>query len=56
VCDKWLKERRGRALSQDDITHYQRIIAAISETIRLMAEIDNAVDVHGGWPGAFASD
>jgi hypothetical protein len=40
VCEKWLKARRGRALSMDDITHYQRIVVALKETIRLMAEID----------------
>ena len=40
VCEKWLKDRRGRALSMDDITHYQRIVVALKETIRLMAEID----------------
>ena len=26
---------------------------ALSETIRLMAEIDRVIDAHGGWPGAF---
>jgi predicted helicase len=40
VCEKWLKDRRGRALSMDDITHYQRIVVALKETRRLMAEID----------------
>ncbi|MBV9848588.1 MAG: N-6 DNA methylase [Armatimonadetes bacterium] len=50
VCQKWLKDRKGRTLSYDDITHYQRIVAALAETIRLMAAIDNAIDAHGGWP------
>lgn len=50
VCEKWLKDRKGRTLSDEDITHYQRIIAAINETIRLMAEIDDVIDAHGGWP------
>lgn len=53
VCEKWLKDRKGRTLSKDDILHYHRIVVAISETIRLMAEIDRVVDQHGGWPGAF---
>jgi predicted helicase len=53
VCEKWLKDRKGRKLSQDDIAHYQRIVVALSETIRLMAEIDRVIDAHGGWPGAF---
>jgi len=43
VCYKWLKDRKGRTLSQDDITHYQRIIVALQETIRLMQQIDEAI-------------
>jgi len=50
VCEKWLKDRKGRTLSADDITHYQRIVVALNETIRLMAEIDQVIDEHGGWP------
>ena len=53
VCEKWLKDRRGRKLSKDDIEHYQKIVDALSETIRLMAEIDKVIEEHGGWPGAF---
>ena len=50
VCEKWLKDRRGRQLSYEDLTHYQRVVVALNETIRLMAEIDAAIDDHGGWP------
>jgi predicted helicase len=50
VCEKWLKDRKGRTLSTDDITHYQRIVVALNETIRIMAEIDQVIDEHGGWP------
>ena len=53
VCEKWLKDRKGRKLSKGDIEHYQKIVVALSETIRLMAEIDKVIDEHGGWPGAF---
>lgn len=53
VCEKWLKDRRGRTLSKDDIAHYQKIVVALSETIRLMGEIDDVIEKHGGWPGAF---
>jgi predicted helicase len=55
VCEKWLKDRKGRVLSAEDITHYQKIVVALQQTIRLMAEIDVVIDAHGGWPGAFAS-
>jgi len=53
VCEKWLKDRKGRTLSKDDIDHYQKIVVALSETIRLMKEIDEVIEQHGGWPGAF---
>ena len=50
VCAKWLKDRKGRVLSPDDIAHYHRIVIALHETIRLMAEIDLVIAAHGGWP------
>jgi Type ISP C-terminal specificity domain len=55
VCEKWLKDRKGRTLSDEDIAHYHKIVIALSETIRLMAEIDQVIEKHGGWPGAFAT-
>jgi predicted helicase len=55
VCDKWLKDRKGCTLSKDDIAHYNKIVVALSETIRLMTKIDETIDEHGGWPDAFAS-
>lgn len=55
VCEKWLKDRKGRALTKDDLAHYQKIVVALSETIRLMSEIDKVIEEHGGWPGAFAN-
>ena len=39
-AQKWLKDRRERTLESDDIFHYQKIIVALSETDRLMKEID----------------
>jgi hypothetical protein len=47
VCEKWLKDRKGRQLSNDDLMHYQKIIVALKETIRLMREIDDLIP---GWP------
>jgi predicted helicase len=43
VCEKWLKDRKGRALSGEDITHYQRVVVSLKETIRLMKEIDKSI-------------
>ena len=39
-AQKWLKDRRDRQLSFDDQEHYQNIIHALTETDRLMNEID----------------
>ena len=39
-AQKWLKDRKERQLEFDDILHYQKIIVALSETDRLMKEID----------------
>ena len=43
VCQKWLKDRKGRTLTPEDITHYQRIVVALQETMRLMQQIDEAI-------------
>jgi hypothetical protein len=47
VCEKWLKDRRGRTLAYDDLEHYCKVVTALSETIRLMAAIDAAIPK---WP------
>jgi len=39
-AQKWLKDRKGRKLEYEDILHYQKIIVALSETDRIMQEID----------------
>ena len=50
VCQKWMKDRKGRKLEFNDIKHYQRMVAALAETIQLMGQIDEIIDEHGGWP------
>ncbi|TLU54400.1 MAG: hypothetical protein FDX18_11330 [Chlorobium sp.] len=39
-AQKWLKDRKGKELNFEDVRHYQRIIVALSETNRIMGEID----------------
>jgi predicted helicase len=53
VSARWLRARRERVLSVAEILHYRRVVHALSETIRLMTEIDCAIEGHGGWPDAF---
>jgi len=47
VCQKWLKDSKGRTLTYDELTHYQKLVVALKETIRLMAGIDELIPV---WP------
>ncbi|MEK7537413.1 MAG: type ISP restriction/modification enzyme [Patescibacteria group bacterium] len=39
-AQKWLKDRKGRTLTNEDIEHYQQMIVALLETGRIMGEID----------------
>jgi len=50
VLDKWLRDRRKRVLTYEEIIHYQRIVVALAETQRLQREIDAVIEAHGGWP------
>jgi len=43
-AQKWLKDRKGRALTIDDVRHYQRILKILSETSRIMATITMTLD------------
>ena len=49
-AQKWLKDRRGRTLSWDDIGHYQKIVKILAETDRIMKliELPLADQVGGG--------
>lgn len=41
VSEKWLKDRKGRTLSLDDIKHYCKVITALQKTIELQKAIDD---------------
>ena len=49
-AEKWLKDRKGRALDFADVAHYRRLCAVLAETPRIMARIDETIAAHGGWP------
>ena len=40
VCEKWLRDRRGEALSHAAIRQYRQVLAAVSETLHVMQAID----------------
>jgi hypothetical protein len=56
VLYKWLYDRHGsggqpgRTLTAEDIEHYQRVVVSLKETMRLMDEVDEVIESHGGWP------
>jgi len=45
--EKWLKDRKGRKLTTEDVQHYLRMIIALRETRRIMTEIDSIIPA---WP------
>ena len=47
VCEKWLKDRKGRTLTYDDIETYRKITEALRGTVRIMAAIDESIPA---WP------
>ena len=50
VAEKWLKDRKGRQLSFEDVMHYHEVVAALERTLQLQAALDTAVATQGGWP------
>ena len=44
-AQKWLKDRKGRILSFDEVKHYQRIIKILLETDRIMRSITLTLDL-----------
>ena len=46
-AQKWLKDRKGRALSFEDVRHYQRVLKILSETDRIMQTITMTLEAAG---------
>lgn len=48
VCEKWLKDRKGRRLELDDIRTYCRMVTALNKTLEIQQELDDIYeDVEG---------
>jgi predicted helicase len=41
VSEKWLKDRKGRELSSEEVAHYTRVVTAIAETISIQQSLDD---------------
>jgi predicted helicase len=50
VLQKWLKDRKGRTLSFDDLEHYETVVSALLQTIELMIAVDEAIEENGSFP------
>ncbi len=46
-AQKWLKDRKWMVLTWEDISHYQSMIVALTETARVMGEIDEVLESNG---------
>ncbi|HTN75045.1 MAG TPA: type ISP restriction/modification enzyme [Pirellulaceae bacterium] len=53
VLQKYLKDRRTRVLTPDEVLHYQRMVAAVDRTLVLQAALDGVIQEHGGFEQAF---
>ncbi|MDD3940215.1 MAG: N-6 DNA methylase [Candidatus Pacebacteria bacterium] len=42
-AQKWLKDRKNKILSSEELVHYQKIIVSLTKTIELMKQIDKIV-------------
>lgn len=58
VCHKWLDDRRraGRLLDDDGVLRFRMIVAALSQSLAVVRQIDEAIESYGGWPDAFAGE
>ena len=41
VSEKWLKDRKGKELSSEEVAHYARVVTAIAETITIQRFLDD---------------
>jgi len=46
-CEKWLKDRKNRKLSFDELNTYRALVVSVQETMQLMDKID---DIIPKWP------
>ncbi|GAA0337338.1 hypothetical protein GCM10008967_29530 [Bacillus carboniphilus] len=50
VCEKWIKYRKNRVLTYNDLVYFQQIVSVIYETIQIQKNIDQEIKNSGGWP------
>lgn len=45
VCHKWLKDRKGKELTLDEVQTYCKIVTALEKTIEIQKQIDEVIEV-----------
>jgi predicted helicase len=40
-AQKWLQDRKGQELTDDDMLYYQKMLTALNETVRIISKIDS---------------
>jgi predicted helicase len=45
VCHKWLKDRKGKELTLEEVQTYCKIVTALEKTIELQKEIDEVIEI-----------
>lgn len=53
VCEKWLQQRKGRTLSEDDLIHFGRMVSSVETSVQIVSKIDYLIESYGGWGKAF---
>ncbi|MFX0065776.1 MAG: type ISP restriction/modification enzyme [Candidatus Hermodarchaeota archaeon] len=48
ICHKWLKYRKNKKLTRDEIIYFQKIVVMIKETLLIMKKIEELIDENGG--------
>ena len=43
--DKWLKDRKDKHLTGEEIMHYQKMVVALANTIKTQEEIDKIIEL-----------
>jgi len=43
--DKWLKDRQGKQLTNEEVIHYQKIVVALQKQIEIMDEINRVIEI-----------
>ena len=53
ICEKWLKDRKGRKLSSADCVYFVKVLWTLNETLNIQGQIDDVVKLNGGWKKTF---